>query len=306
MYRSLMVPLDGASFGEYALPYALEIARRSGAVVQIVHVCAPRTRATGDDTTLHANVRSTSEWERATAYLRALTTVLAKHWDVPITTALLEGLVTDVLQAHALATRADMVVMTTHSHGPVQRGWLGSVTQTLARRLPIPILLVPPRDEILDFLEPIQTQTFQHVLIPLDGSARAEAILKPAIALGTLMGARFTLLQAIDPLVGEHTHPPYAAGLDIAMVPHVQAEAQHYLQRIASSLRAEALHVCTDLVVAQPAAAILEYARAHPIDMIAIATHGRGGLARVLLGSVANAVVRSAEVPILLCRPAAT
>jgi nucleotide-binding universal stress UspA family protein len=306
MYRLLMVPLDGGSFGEYALPYALGIARRSGATVQLVHVCAPSPpAATDDQRAIGAETPQQPRHEHAATYLRALATSLAERWDVGITTALLEGPVADTLYAHALASRADLVVMATHGHGPLPRIGFGSVADTLVHQLPIPTLLVRPHEQVLDLLESVHEHVFQHVLIPLDGSALAEAIVKHAVGLGTLMNAEYTLLQAIDPLIGEHTVPPYGVGISRAAFEEVRAEAQGYLERVAGQLRARSVQVQTQLVVAEPAAAILEYAREHAVDLIAIATHGRGGLGRVLLGSVADAVLRGAGAPILLYRPPA-
>jgi nucleotide-binding universal stress UspA family protein len=80
-------------------------------------------------------------------------------------------------------------------------------------------------------------------------------------------------------------------------------EAQQYLERVAERLRARGLRVRTSTIDAAPALAIREYAREHAVDLIAIATHGRGGLARVLLGSVADAVLRDTGAPVLLYRP---
>lgn len=83
-----------------------------------------------------------------------------------------------------------------------------------------------------------------------------------------------------------------------------QVEAQRYLQAIATRLQSAMVDIRTQVVVAQqPAAAILEYARDQAADLIAIATHGRGGAVRILLGSVADKIVRGASTPILLYRP---
>jgi nucleotide-binding universal stress UspA family protein len=306
MYRSLIVPLDGGSFGEYALPYALSIARRSGAVVQLVHVCTQATPSVNaDERAIGAEALHQSQQERAATYLGALAATLAARWDVAITTKVLQGEVADALYAHALATAADLVVMATHGHGELPHIGLGSVADELARRLPIPTLLVRPHEQVLDLLESVHERVFQQVLIPLDGSALAETIVEYALGLGRLMDAEYTLLRAIDPLIGQHTVPPYAVGLAKTAFEELRAEAQHYLERVAGQLRAESAQVQTQLVIAEPAAAILEYAREHAVDLIAIATHGCGGLGRVLLGSVADAVLHRAGVPIVLYRPPA-
>jgi nucleotide-binding universal stress UspA family protein len=194
---------------------------------------------------------------------------------------------------------ADMVVMTTHGRG-AGRIWLGSVADALVRRLPVPILLVRPQHIAPDLAH---DQIFKHVLIPLDGSPRAEAVLEPAITLCSLMEARCTLLQAMDPLLAGHTMPPYTVGLTKHEVEQLQAESRAYLARMAQRLRAQLPRVQTHFTVAEPAAAIIEYAHEHTVDLIAMATQGRHLLSRMMLGSVAHQVIRSIGASVLLYRP---
>ncbi|HWP39410.1 MAG TPA: universal stress protein, partial [Tepidisphaeraceae bacterium] len=145
----------------------------------------------------------------------------------------------------------------------------------------------------------------KHMLLPLDGSALAEQVLEHAVALGAPMQAEYTLLQAIDPVILGYAPAAYAMGLDELIIEQSRAAAQAYLAGIAERLRAESLHVQTCITIGPPAAAILEYAHTHQVDLIALATHGRGGLARLLLGSVADKVVRGASVPVLVYHPQA-
>jgi nucleotide-binding universal stress UspA family protein len=306
--KTLLVPLDGSAFGEYALPLALSIAQRAGADVELIHVCTPRIPSVFADGLLHpAPVEPPIEMagERAQTYLGQLAARLSQRWDVPIRTVVRYGLAADTLYAYALASAADLVVMTTHGHGPLARIWMGSVADRLIRLLPMPLLLTRPHDVEVDLLAEPDEPAWQHVLIPLDGSALSEEILHPALALGRLMGARYTLLYALDPLVAEHTTPPYAVGLDLASLAGVRECVLEYLEQIADRLRAQSLQVQTQLVVGSAHTAILDYTNTHEVDLIAMTTHGCGGVARMLLGSVADKVVRSADVPILLQRPGA-
>jgi nucleotide-binding universal stress UspA family protein len=127
------------------------------------------------------------------------------------------------------------------------------------------------------------------VLVPLDGSALAEQVVRPAADLAGLLGAGCTLLGVEAP------DAPAPA----------EAEARAYLERVAARLRAAGLRVATRVVVARHAAeAILEQASAQKSDLIALATHGRGGLSRVVLGSVADRVLQGASGPVLVYRPA--
>jgi nucleotide-binding universal stress UspA family protein len=306
MYRSIMVPLDGSPFGEHALPLALTIARRAGATVDLVHVVTTVGRNVfgGElDAPVLGVPRLEQMRERAGAYLDQLAASLSARWDVAITSTVLNGPPADTLRARALASGVDLVVMTTHGRGPLSRAWLGSVADALIRQMPVPILLVRPHEEALDLLEAAHEQAFQHVLIPLDGSDLAEDVCEPAVALGELMQAEYSLLQAIDvPTLG-YAPAAQVAGLDEQVLEQWRAEAQAYLDQVAEPMRARGLRVRTNVMFAQPALAILDYARQHAVDLIAMATHGRGGLARILLGSVADKVVRSTGTPVLLHRP---
>jgi nucleotide-binding universal stress UspA family protein len=158
-----------------------------------------------------------------------------------------------------------------------------------------------------------QEPVFKNVLLPLDGSELAEQILEPALALGTLMQAEFTLLGVVDPILefdedirGRRSiafSPSLLAEVKAARERH-EAEARSYLNQVANRLRSESHRV--QVRIAQnlkPAAAILNDASDQSIDLVALATQGRGGLARMFLGSVADKVVRGATTPVLVYRP---
>ena len=133
----------------------------------------------------------------------------------------------------------------------------------------------------------IPEPVLEDLLVPLDGSPLAEQVLPAALELAGLMEGRCTLLRVVG---------PGAAAL---------AEAEAYLERVASRLRADGTRIQTRVVLARHAAeAILEQVRAHGHDLVALATHGHGGARRVLLGSVADKVIRGASAPVLVYRPA--
>lgn len=307
MYHTIMVPLDRSSFGEYALPLALGIARRAGARVDLVHVCTPPVPSVFAGTLatpLPIEPAPEQIHEQARAYLDQLAACLSARWEIAITTTVLDGLAAAELYEHALASGADLVVMTTHGHGALARAWMGSVADKLVRRLPMPVLLARPHEEALDLLEGVHERAFAHIVIPLDGSALSEEILEPALALGELMDAEYTLLQAIEMPVLGYAPAAQVAGIDDQVLEQWREEAQGYLERVAGRLRAYGLVAHTSVVYGSPAVAIIDYARKHAANLIALATHGRGGVARMLLGSVADKVVRDAGMPVLLQRPA--
>jgi len=308
MYRSILVPLDGSTFAEYALPVARSIARRAGATLQLalVHVPIPARYAEGMvifDKELEARNR---EHERA--YLDEVVKRLATDSEVPVTSALLDGeigKIPEVLNDHATTMGVDLIVMSTHGRGALSRFWLGSVADRLVRQGLVPILLVRPLEEKTDGPDLAHEPVFRHMLIPLDGSSLSEQILEPAAALGKLMQADYTLLRALEPWILS-SYPPteYSLKLDQQVQEQMQREAEEYLEGVAGRLRAQSLQVQVRVVFNKPiSAAILEEVGKQGIDLIAMETHGWGGLTRLLIGSVADKVLRGASVPVLLQRP---
>src|SRR5262249_28136727 len=154
----------------------------------------------------------------------------------PVTTALLDGPVAEALQEHAQANGADLIVMTSHGRGPFSRFWLGSVADQLIRRSPIPLLIVHPHEGRPDWA---QDQRPLRVLIPLDGSALAEQVLEPALVLGRLMQAEYTLFRVVELLPQAGQDPLSYAPSVIAReeIEQLKVEARIYLGRVAERLR---------------------------------------------------------------------
>ncbi len=310
MYRSLLVPLDGSKFGEHALPLALGIAQRARATVQLLHVHPPLAAAYAEGHLFIDGSLDLEFKERQRTYLERLVQRLEKVSPVRVTTTVLDGEVAPTIRSAAESTGASLVVMTTHGRGALARLWLGSVADELVRELSMPLLLVRPGETPPDLANP---PALKHVLLPLDGTPLAEQMIEPAVALGGLTGAEYTLLRVIKPVMPV-SYPLHGASLGEearllldrmeTMYGQLRQEARDYLEGVADGLRARGLKVQTQVAVEmQPAVAILTEAGARGADLIALETHGRRGLARLFLGSVADKVLRGAAVPLLVHRP---
>jgi nucleotide-binding universal stress UspA family protein len=174
----------------------------------------------------------------------------------------------------------------------------------------IPMLFVRPQDQEVDLAhEPV----FGRMLIPLDGSKLAEQVLEPAAALGAVMQAELTLLRVVQQFTPDGYSPDSGrmSGIRPALLKQLQeidrqerTRAEEYLDQLAKHLRTRSLHVQTHVVShARPATAILDVASTVGANLIALATQGRGGLKRLLVGSVADKVLRGATTPVLTYRP---
>jgi nucleotide-binding universal stress UspA family protein len=209
-----------------------------------------------------------------------------------------EGAAADVIYEQAAATRASLIVMSTHGHGGLGRWLYGSVADEVLRRVPVPVLLVSA----------VCTQIWaEHqpprVVVPLDGSDLAEEALGPARDLAVTLGSELLLLAVVEPIAVYPYEHLEAIG-DVAEVQ--EAQAGQYLDKLVAELRISGgPAVSTRIVHGDAAAQICSVAREVGAGAIAMATHGRSGMARLLLGSVATRTLHQSSVPVLIYRPVA-
>ena len=301
MYKGIMVPTDGSGFDRDAIRVALKMAERSNAKVRLVRVLASDaffgTTPEADWTPMSAEI-GRSERAGALSELYALAAECRSGFKADITVDLHGGPVADVLQGYAQRHDVDLIVMSTHGRSGISRLSLGSVTDSLIRHTTIPVLVVKPSTS---YLNPQLEQAFKRIVVPLDGSALAEQILPRVLTLGKLEEAEISLLQVLIP---QSYSQKEISDPDLPWWDKDVSLAQAYLFRIASNLRRNGLIVTTDIVIGESVAdAIGDFASREKADLIAIATHGRGGLARMLRGSVADAIMHSGKMSMLVFKP---
>jgi len=290
MFRTLLVPLDGSGVGEQALAAAARLARASGATIHLVHVHYPNSltpivieTSPVIDNELHSLA---AEQERfylsqvaAQPVLSGIQTVITR----------LEGPVAETLANHAQAINADLIIMTTHGWSGFEHFWLGSVAESLLRLTHTPLWLMRPGDSAARAAQPLR-----RILVPLDGSTHAEQVLLPAQRLAAVDGARLILARAL--VCHQHSS-------DTAIIRQKQ-EIETYLEEIATRLETQGITI--DIAVGtadQPARALLNLSRELQADAVALATRGQGGWQRLIMGSVADKIIRASPVPVLVVRP---
>lgn len=146
------------------------------------------------------------------------------------------------------------------------------------------------------------TKHYKHILVPLDSSELAETALDDAVSLADMSHADVTLLHVIPSiervLGAEIGHPVY---IDEQWASK-KADAMDYLAGVRKRLECKEVEIHPAVEMGSPAEIIIDYAHHHPVDLIVMATHGRSGLKRWVYGSVADKVLRGANLPILLIR----
>ena len=301
MYRSILVPLDTSPFSEHALVLARSMAQRTGAKLTLVHVHKVVEPVFIGTAPVYDEINDDERRAQELAYLDNVQRKLALDDPLVITTKLLdEEPIAEALHNYTVSTDIDLIIMTTHGRGALSRFWLGSVADSLVRRAGVPILLVRPPEKEPDFT---YDPHINHILIPLDGSGLSEQIIAPAIRIGRMSHARYTLLHSIEPIIASYATTPHSAVFGTQWVDQTQVQAKEYIEQTAQHLRDKSFSVKTEVLVGSAASTILDYANTNNVDMIALATHGRNGMARLLLGSVADKVIRGATVPVLVQRP---
>ncbi|MBT8460971.1 MAG: universal stress protein [Gemmatimonadetes bacterium] len=302
MFQSLLVPLDGSSFSERTLTLAQNLARPHGAALHLAHVhISHPPDGLLSNTQFHYEGLDLAEYDRRDRANEKeyLATVEAQLGDeLPVDSILLDGPVAEGVATYATRVGADLVLVTTHGRKGAKRMWLGSVADALLHLTHLPLLVLhpPPGGSI-----PFDASGFKHVFAPLDGSDLSATILEAASDLAEVSGAQITLGHVVHGPSGlaGHMFPMRADQLGDAL-----RAAEDYLEAEAAQLRKKGFKV--DIAVEafdDAVTGITTMAKNLDADVIALATHGRGGLRRALAGSVADAVLHASALPLLIQRP---
>jgi nucleotide-binding universal stress UspA family protein len=143
---------------------------------------------------------------------------------------------------------------------------------------------------------------YKTIVVPLDGSKRAESILPHAESLARCLGARIVLLQVVEPNVAMITPYDMVPYYDPKEAERLLGESRGYLIAKESELRAQGIDVKAVVESGPVVTVILDVAEREQADLIAMASHGRSGLGRVFYGSVAAGILHKADRPLLLIR----
>jgi nucleotide-binding universal stress UspA family protein len=236
---------------------------------------------------------------KAAEYLRGIADQVLRD-GLAAKTVIQHGPAAEAIVEYAEQTGVQFIVIATHGFGGIQRWTHGSVAERVLQAAGVPVLMVRAQEEVTG--ESPQHMDCQHILVPLDGSELAEQVLPLVNSVAQAVGANITLFQvSVDQpatlLGGDWFFVPVQGDFDA-----VNRKAQAYLERTADRLRETGTQVSTAVQGGPVAESIIEYAEANHMDLVAMCTHGRTGLARWVLGSIADRLLRSGEVPILLVR----
>jgi nucleotide-binding universal stress UspA family protein len=279
--KRILVPLDGSRLSDAIIPLAEVLARDYEAAILLLRALP---------TPNSPEAQSKAEQEAST-YLASIAAHLEargvrvewKVWYDEPGRAIVDA---------ARSNDVDLIAMTTHGRGGLGRLLLGSVAETVVRTAAVPVLLV--RGELS--WRPGNLGT---IVVALDGSDLAEAILSVVARLAGPLDLSLELVRAIEPLPA-YAAPELATNRAREIIEQQAADARSYLATVAAGLEGKGLRVSTSIHLGLAVDVILRHAQTTGAGLIAMTTHGRTGVGRLLLGSVSEAVLRAAPVPVLL------
>jgi nucleotide-binding universal stress UspA family protein len=288
MYTRILVPLDGSELAEQILPYARFFAEALRIPVGLLRVNEPGSMVPD------ALARGGADYlaDVAESFF-AGSVAVSRHVEI--------GKPAEVIVERAGAESGTLIAMATHGLSGIQRLFLGSVAYKVVHMAKDPLLLIRPEQE-RDPMKPVQLNT---VFVPLDGSGLAEAICPVAIGLATRLNLEVFLVRvytspAESSVIGD------GVILDVAhrIRDRIREEVETYLDGKVQRFQADGLRRVSSLAIEGDAAGeIIDLARTTPNNLITMSTHGRSGVQRWVLGSVAEKVIHYSGDPVLVVRP---
>ena len=287
MYDRILFPTDGSDGAETALDHALDVAAAHGSTVHFLNV-ADTTHISV--TRIQGQVVDTLEREGEGIVAEAMDR--AENRGIDTVTEVVQGQPYGTILEYVDARDIDLVVMPTHGRQGLDRYLLGSTTERVVRRSDVPVLTVPLNpDDTIEY-------PYRDVLVPTDGSDCADHALELGIDVATAEAATLHLLSVISLTT---------LGAEIGDAPQTGTAVERAEELIedAVAFAEEAGVGSTSGTVERGSSvsrAILSYIDEQEIDLVVVGTHGRTGLDRYVLGSVAEQLVRVAPVPVLTVR----
>lgn len=299
MYKRIMVPLDGSETSEQVLPYVRLFARGLEAKVELVRVFESPPPELADPTRgIYLAQVAEAYRNSANDYLSEKASSLRDE-GIETSTKSAEGDPASFIITEAELDPETLIAMSTHGRSGITRWVMGSVTDKVLRVTGYPMLIIHPKEE-----EPMTPEVeLEDVIVPLDGSPLAEQVIPHALSLASAMGLGITLLRSIPSSAEYFMYMDYPQPNYDELYREVEENAQQYLDEMKVQVtQLGAPTVEARVVHGNAAEAITDYARDLPNSLVAMTTHGRSGVGRWVLGSIADRVVRHSIRPVLLVR----
>jgi nucleotide-binding universal stress UspA family protein len=320
MLKTMLVPLDGSACAEHAIPIAARIARSSqGRIifVRVVHAPAEIGFYGAETATAVEPTAVERHLAEANNYLTSILTIYRDDLKgIKIETDVEVGDTPSAIFSAARLEQADLIVMCSYRETGLKHWIFQSIAGQAIRSSPVSVLLLNVHRSMLPLLD---SKHPLRMLVPLDGSMLAEAALEPAAQLAALLSpsgqGALHLLSVID-IPSSYGYMRGMYYIDAEIQERTRKDAEKYLASVIQRLQGGPLAHLKLTITASASVntnvpgAIIKHAEQidssehlRACDLIAMATHGRGGLRRLLLGSVTEHILGLTSLPLLVVRP---
>jgi nucleotide-binding universal stress UspA family protein len=306
MYKKMLVPLDGSEIADVVFAYAKELAGRLGLDVLLLHVCTPEEQELQPMHRVYIE-HAAETIRQHLETVQNCTNTGSDIKQIDVRGILAVGDPAEEILRCAMKYNADLILIATHGHSAVRRWSIGSVAIKILRASPVPVWLIRagiPYELVHDRYPRIT------VLVPLDGSELAEAVFPHLVSLAEQRGidrVDVILLRVCEPII---IPPGYEVDVSDDWISYTDQQlnqakqaAEKYLAELAEIIEAAGMGAQTVVKVGQPAAEIISFADAHPLNLVVMSTHGWSGHNWWPWGSVTGKVLESVSSPLLLVRP---
>jgi nucleotide-binding universal stress UspA family protein len=299
----VLAPVDGSTRALHAVPWAAKLAGPDGTVI-LLRVVPPQPDYAESLFSLvgaEERVREIQDaWTRTAKADMDEAEALLSGSGVTVEQMVAEGEPDEEIVAAAARRGVQMIAMASHGRGAVGRAIFGSVADRVARTAPVPVLILRPPDE-----DVVPSVAVSRIVVPLDGSEIAARALPVASELAEHLAAPVHVIRAVDAALSLPmasgvfgAGPVVDANVTDQIWEEAEAEARSTVTAAVSQLQSEGVDASGGIVIGSPFFAISE--AIEPGDLLTLTSHGRGGVRRWLLGSVAEKLVREAKAPVML------
>ena len=292
--QTVLIPTDGSDRSNAAARRGLDLATALDCTVHVLSVAdssiATGAGYSGDSPSIRQRLREKAT-ERATALRDE-----AIQRGIETTAVAREGIPANEIVTYATDEEIDAIVIGTAGRGGVARAVMGGVADKVVRTASVPVITITPKAAGTKRVEDVNA-----ILLPTDGSETATAVADRGVELAVQFTASVHFLSVID-----HSRLSALSEIfDTESAPNdeLRERAIDHLDALASDARGRGVDTQISVKGGDPAEEIVQYAESEAIDLIALGTAGRGGFERLLVGSVADQVIRTAPVPVLTTRP---
>jgi nucleotide-binding universal stress UspA family protein len=298
MFDPILVPLDGSQLAECVLPHAVAFARSFDAEITLLRMLEKNQASVQLFDLLNWQINKT----QATLYLEK-TKARFKESSIRVRMTVQEGLVAEGITEYAQNRGGKLIILSSHGRNGLTQWGISSITQKIILSAQTSLLIVRAHQHGVHSGELTEAPVYQHILVPLDGSQRAENVLPIITQLAQFHKSHIHLVQVVQTPEMARQMPPVREDIDLSnrIVERNREEAERYLEQLKSRSVLEGIAVQTHLITSDNAAVALhQLGEQEHIDMVALSAHGYSGNHQWPYGSMVNNFILYGKVPLLI------